>query len=93
MLMVKEKLVIRGALASDEFSDWILHRARRLGLQGRLIKVGDDRIEALVAGPADLVDAMEVGCSLGPISVKVDSIERSPVDFDTSAEQFASIID
>ena len=78
--MVTEKIVIHGSLASDDIVDWIIHRARRLGLRGSILHASDHTIEALVSGPVDLIDAMEVGCSLGPISVQVEAIERFPVD-------------
>lgn len=87
--MVTEKLVIRGALASADFPDWIIHRACRLGLRGGIAKIGAQAIEILVAGPPELIDAMEVGCSLGPICVEVDQIDRSPVDVDVADEPFS----
>lgn len=78
--MVTERLIIRGSLASADFPGWIIHRACRLGLQGGIVRIGERAIETLVTGPAELIDAMEVGCSLGPISVQVDRIDRFPVD-------------
>jgi hypothetical protein len=35
------------------------------------------RIELEVAGPVELIDMMEMGCSLGPIDVWVERIERT----------------
>ncbi len=89
--MIKEKLTIYGRLGASDFPDWIVHRARRLGLGGRIVSIGDELIETLVVGPADLVDAMEVGCSLGPISVQVERIDRAAADIDVVDQPFAYI--
>jgi len=35
-----------------------------------------------VAGPIELIDMMEVGCSLGPIDVWVETIFRTPIESD-----------
>ncbi|TGV63800.1 acylphosphatase, partial [Mesorhizobium sp. M00.F.Ca.ET.158.01.1.1] len=41
---------------------------------------GPDRIELDIAGPAELIDMMEMGCSLGPIDVWVEAIHRAPIE-------------
>lgn len=79
-MIIAELMVLSGNVGAPDFPDWISHRARRLGLKG-WVKTGcRDRLEMLVVGPRDLVDAMELGCSLGPMSVMVDHIDRSPHD-------------
>lgn len=93
MSMVKEKLTIRGSVAARDFPEWIIHRAQKLGLSGGIVGISDHAIEALVAGPAELIDAMEVGCSLGPTSVQVEAIDRAYVDFDIVGGSFAYISD
>lgn len=90
-LMITEKFVIYGSLAAEDFPEWIIHRARRLGLRGGIVHLSDQAIELLVAGPNDLVDAMEVGCSLGPTSVQVERIDRMPSDCAIVGNAFASI--
>lgn len=56
---------------------WILHRGRVLNLSGWVERISDTRIDMALKGPADLVDAMEVACSLGPADVIVDRIVRT----------------
>lgn len=76
--MTPQRLIFTGDVSAPDFLDWIVHRARRLGLRG-WVRTGDTAaasVEVLVAGAPDLIDAMEVGCSLGPISVLVDTVER-----------------
>lgn len=41
------------------------------------------RIELEVAGPVELIDMMEMGCSLGPIDVWVERIERTALSAKT----------
>lgn len=71
-------LVIQGQLAGPSFIPWIERHSRRLGLKSRHTHVGPDRIELEVQGPPELIDALEVGCLLGPMDVWVDSINRLP---------------
>ncbi|WP_421853488.1 acylphosphatase [Oricola sp.] len=80
-----ERLRFRGDVADDAFVDWIDHRVRRLGIDGRIMRRDANEIEVLAAGPVELIDAMEMACSLGPISVTVDSVEREPSGTDRRA--------
>ena len=74
----KQRLVIHGNLASPSFLPWIARHSARLGLEARQIQVGSARVAIEVEGQPDLIDALEVGCLLGPIDVWVSSIERMP---------------
>lgn len=76
--MQTEKLVFTGKVDAPDYLDWIAHRAGRLGLRGWVARHDPSRVEVVVHGEPDLIDAMEVGCSLGPITVLVDAIEREP---------------
>lgn len=74
--MAAERFVITGDLAAPTFLPWVAGHARRLGLQGTLVSATGDRVEVDIAGPPDLIDAMELGVSLGPIEAWVEAIER-----------------
>lgn len=77
--MPAERFKLSGDVNKSDFLDWISHRARRLGLTGWVQDNSEQKtIEILVDGPEDLLDAMELGCSLGPITVWVEHIERIP---------------
>lgn len=91
--MRTEKLVIRGSLAAEDFPEWIIHRACRLGLRGGIVRISDHVIELLVSGSDELIGAMEVGCSLGPTSVEVERIDRVPSDCTIVGNSFAYIPD
>lgn len=72
-----QKLVILGQVSSASFPPWIERQARLLGLGADMVIVGADRIEVAVHGQPELIEALAVGCLLGPIDVWVDSIERT----------------
>lgn len=73
-----EKMTILGDVGAAPFLPWIRRHARKLGLKEHIAYAGPDRIEIDITGPADLIDAMEMGCSLGPIEVWVETIVRAP---------------
>lgn len=69
-------LTLIGDLGADSAIPWIVHRARLLDLTGCVRRDSDTTIHMALAGPAALIDAMEVACSLGPGDVRVDTIQR-----------------
>jgi len=78
-----ERMTIRGQLAPASFLPWISRHAAKLGLVQRIAHTSSDRIELELSGSADLIDMMEMGCSLGPIDVWVETIDRAPVGRET----------
>ena len=58
------------------FVRFALARGRRLGLSGS-IRDEDDTVVVTVEGPAALIDAFEITCSLGPIDSRIDAWTRS----------------
>ncbi|MBB3660398.1 hypothetical protein FHX15_005667 [Rhizobium sp. BK650] len=75
-----ERMTILGDLNAASFIPWIGRHADKLGLPRVFLHTGADRIELEVAGPVELIDMLEMGCSLGPIDVWVDEIQRRIVD-------------
>lgn len=58
------------------FVRFALARGRRLSLQGS-IRDEDDAVVIEIEGPAALIDAFEITCSLGPIDSKIRSWTRT----------------
>lgn len=88
-----ELLTFHGDVGAADFPGWIAHRANRLGLTGWVrADAGGERVEVMVSGPADLIDAMELGCSLGPISVWVEQVDRVAANEDRSGDVGFAII-
>ncbi|MET3592463.1 acylphosphatase [Mesorhizobium shonense] len=80
----RERMTILGDVEASSFLPWIERHAAKLGLSQAICVAGPDRIELDVAGPAELIDMMEMGCSLGPIDVWVETIRRTPIDNESS---------
>ena len=77
-MKIAEKLEFVGDFSSSEFCEWVQHRADRLGLVGWVRVKSQQKIETVVCGEPELIDAMEVACSLGPFSATVEAINRTP---------------
>lgn len=78
MTAAHERFTIRGSLGADSFAPWVMGHAARLGLRGDIRHADAHQVDVDIIGPVDMIDAMEMGCLLGPIDVWVDTIERAP---------------
>lgn len=76
-IISKERIAILGDLGASTFIPWIERHANKLGLKTSFSAIESHRIEMEIEGPEALIDAMEMGCLLGPIDVWVDEILRS----------------
>lgn len=76
---IRDHFIICGKLDPESFVPWIERHAAKLDVALRIHSTSIDRIELDVEGLAELVDMMDVGCSLGPIDVQVETIERIPL--------------
>ena len=76
---LQERMTILGDLDTASFVPWIRRHAAKLGLSQAISHTSADRIVLEVAGPVELIDMMEMGCSLGPIDVWVETILRTPI--------------
>ncbi|EPE95106.1 acylphosphatase [Rhizobium grahamii] len=81
---LKERITILGDVKAASFVPWIRRHAEKLGLSQSIFHTSADRIELDVTGPEELIDMMEVGCSLGPIDVWVETIVRTAVGKDVN---------
>ncbi|NLS17779.1 acylphosphatase [Rhizobium sp. P40RR-XXII] len=84
--VVRERMTILGDVNSTSFVPWIQRHANKLGLSQTIFHSGADRIELEVAGPVELIDMLEMGCSLGPIDVWVEEIQRRVIGWSTKTE-------
>ncbi|NKL20267.1 acylphosphatase [Rhizobium leguminosarum] len=74
-----ERMTIVGDLEAASFVPWIRRHAAKLGLSHTISHMSSMRIELEVSGPEELIDMMEMGCSLGPIDVWVVRIDRAAI--------------
>ncbi|WFU05026.1 acylphosphatase (plasmid) [Rhizobium sp. CB3171] len=73
-------MTILGDVNLTSFVPWIQRHANKLGLSQTFFHFGADRIELEVAGPVELIDMLEMGCSLGPFDVWVEEIQRRVIE-------------
>ncbi len=78
--MVIERFTIEGDLEAESFLPWIVRHMHRLGLRGAPVRCANGQVEITLSGPTDLIDAMEMGISLGPIDVWVEAIARQSLE-------------
>ncbi len=83
-----ERFSIKGDVGSAVFPKWIARHAARLGLEERFIAQDAACVTVVLSGPLDLLDAMALGCSLGPQEIWVDEVDRA-AENDGQALNFA----
>jgi len=80
VVVAAERFIIQGTLGAATFLPWVRRHMGKLGLNGTIDLVGPSQLVLRVDGPPDLMDALELGVSLGPIEAWVDRIDRVPVN-------------
>ena len=69
-------VTIRGRVQGVGYRAWVEHEASARGLEGWVRNRRDGSVEALFAGPADVVAAMIAACRRGPSSARVDAVQE-----------------
>src|SRR4030081_3379390 len=72
------QVTITGRVRGVGCRAWVEHRARAHDLEGWVRNCRDGSVEALFAGPADVVSDMVALCRRGPSSARVDAIQDEP---------------
>src|SRR6267154_2355609 len=76
------QVTIRGRVQGVGYRYWLEQQARAHGLEGWVRNRRDGSVEALFAGPPDVVSGMIASCRRGPSSARVDAIDQHPGDAD-----------
>ena len=72
---VIRQVTIRGRVQGVGYRAWVERRARAHDLEGWVRNLTDGSVEALFAGPAEIVAGMVERCRRGPSSARVDAVE------------------
>ena len=75
-------VTIRGRVQGVGYRAWVEHRARAHDLEGWVRNLRDGSVEALFAGPADVVSDMVARCRRGPSSARVDAVTEQAAGAD-----------
>jgi acylphosphatase len=76
------RVTIRGRVQGVGYRAFVEHQALALGLEGWVRNRRDGSVEALFAGPADVVSDMVALCRRGPSYARVDALEEEPANSD-----------
>jgi acylphosphatase len=71
------QVTIRGRVQGVGYRAWVEHQAGARGLEGWVRNRRDGSVEALFAGPADIVADMLTSCRHGPSSAEVDAVNET----------------
>jgi hypothetical protein len=74
------RFVFKGTFRGQSFGEFARHRAERLGLDLQLGQASAEAVALNVSGAAELVDAFEMACSLGPFDCLVRDVVRQDID-------------
>ena len=69
------QVTIAGRVQGVGYRAWVEHRARAHRLEGWVRNRRDGCVEALFAGPEDVVADMIALCQRGPSSARVDAVQ------------------
>jgi len=72
------QVTIRGRVQGVGYRAWVDHAATARDLEGWVRNRRDGSVEALFAGPADVVASMVELCRRGPSSARVDAVTDEP---------------
>lgn len=73
-------VVIRGRVQGVGYRAWVAEEAERRNLEGWVRNRRDGSVEAVVAGPEDVVADMVAQCRRGPPLARVDAVDVQPAD-------------
>jgi len=77
---MKARFLVGGKVQGVFFRASTRERALELGLSGRATNLPDGRVEVLVEGAPDAIDALEAWLHQGPPAARVDAVARMAWD-------------
>jgi acylphosphatase len=73
---IVRRLVIRGRVQRVGYRAWVQHVALQHGVEGWVRNRHDGTVEAVFAGPANVVAEMIEACGRGPSGAQVDALDQ-----------------
>jgi acylphosphatase len=75
---VIRQVTVTGRVQGVGYRAWVEHRARAHALEGWVRNRRDGSVEALLAGPAEVVADVIARCRRGPSTARVDDVREEP---------------
>jgi acylphosphatase len=85
--MTQARWVIGGQVQGVGFRWFTLRRALDLGLTGWVRNLPDGRVEVVASGEGAQVEALERALRRGPISARVETVERGSFPHDAEIDK------
>ena len=79
---VVRQVIVRGHVQGVGYRYWTRRAAAGRGLQGWVRNRSDGSVEALFAGPEEIVADMITLCRCGPASARVDAVDETATEPD-----------
>ena len=76
MAAVVRHVTVRGRVQGVGYRAFVDHEARANNLEGWVRNLRDGSVEAVFAGPEDVVAAMVTACRHGPSLARVDAVQE-----------------
>ena len=76
------QVTIRGRVQGVGYRAWVDHQARNHNLEGWVRNRRDGRVEAVFAGPQDIVSEIVARCRRGPSTARVEAVEDEEASAD-----------
>lgn len=76
--MTTQRIFISGKVQNIGFRNWVMCKARDLGVTGWVRNLTDGRVEVLVAGDDEAANALVEACRQGSPHSRVDHVEALP---------------
>jgi acylphosphatase len=83
------QVMIKGRVQGVGYRAWVEHQARVHHLEGWVRNRRDGSVEALFAGPMDVVSNMITLCRRGPVSARVEAVHEQPASSDALNLRYA----
>jgi acylphosphatase len=80
------RIFVSGRVQGVWFRGWTVDTASTHGLRGWVRNRRDGRVEALLIGSSDAVEAVIRACHTGPPAARVDGVERAAAADDGSTD-------
>jgi acylphosphatase len=74
---VQLRYAIAGRMSVADYLAFVAERARWFGISGWVKAENPDRVTLVAAGPEAMVGALEMACTLGPITALIDRVEST----------------
>ena len=83
------QVTITGRVQGVGYRAWVDYRARKHDLEGWVRNRRDGSVEALFAGPEEIVSEMVAACRRGPTSARVESVREEAASADALNLRYA----